>query len=129
LQCNTIIKQKSGYCKSCSVKISTKLKNDNKVKDWLSGSWRGGTDYGLSQIIRKYLLKQANYMCQKCGFNTPHPDDGHTILEINHIDGNGLNHSYNNLEVICPNCHALTSTYRARNVGNGRPMYYIRKNI
>lgn len=94
---------------------------------WLNGAWRGGTDISLSKIIREFLLKKVNYACEKCGFNTVHPDDGRSILEVNHIDGNGLNHSPNNLEVICPNCHALTSSYRGRNVGSGRPVSYLRK--
>jgi predicted RNA-binding Zn-ribbon protein involved in translation (DUF1610 family) len=96
---------------------------------WLSGEWKGGTNAGLSSIIRNYLLIQSNYSCKKCGFNTPHPDDNKTILEINHINGDGTDHSPHNLEVLCPNCHALTSNYRGRNLGNGRPVYYLRKSI
>ena len=125
--CGTIIKQRSIFCKSCSAKFSSRIKSEKKISLWLSGGWRGGTDYGLSQTIRNYLLEQSNYSCSKCGFNKNHPVDGRTILEINHIDGNGLNHSPENLEVLCPNCHALTSSYRARNIGNGRPVYYLRK--
>lgn len=67
--------------------------------------------------------------CQKCGFNTVHSQDNRPILEINHIDGNGINHSPDNLEVLCPNCHALTDTYRGRNIGNGRPVSYTRKTM
>lgn len=127
--CGQVVKQKSIFCKSCSASISGKMKSDKKIKSWLSGEWRGGSDSGLSQTVRNYLLEQSNYSCSKCGFNTPHPDDGKTILEINHINGDGLDHRPENLEVICPNCHALTSSYRGRNVGNGRPTYYLRRTI
>jgi len=127
--CGSIINNRSFFCKSCSAKASGKAKSKRRVMSWLSGDWRGGTDYGLSQTIRDYLLDQSNYSCSKCGFDTPHPDDGKTILEINHIDGNGINHSPNNLEVICPNCHALTSSYRGRNAGKGRPTYYLRRTL
>jgi 5-methylcytosine-specific restriction endonuclease McrA len=128
-----------GRCKECGKSISSSrrycsehkfnYKNNNyqKVKKWYLNEWRGGSDLGLSKIIRDHLLELNNYKCQRCGFNTLHPDDNKTILEINHIDGNGLNHSPDNLEVLCPNCHALTSTYRARNLGNGRPVSYIRR--
>lgn len=34
--------------------------------------------------------------------------------------GNYLNNSEDNLDLICPNCHSLTPTYRALNIGNGR---------
>lgn len=123
--CNIPISSSRSYCKDC---YSNNAAHKMKIPLWLSGEWRGGTDFGLSQIIRNYLLEKFDYSCYKCGFNIRHPDDGRTILEINHIDGNGLNHSPDNLEVLCPNCHALTSTYRGRNQGNGRPVYYIRKN-
>ena len=94
---------------------------------WLSGEWAGGSELSLSNTVREYLLKESNYACSSCGFDTPHPDDGSSILEIDHIDGNGSNHSYSNLRVLCPNCHALTSTYRGRNVGNGRNVSYSRR--
>lgn len=126
--CSGKISSSRKYCESCWPASHIDRKN-KKIDQWLSGKWRGGTDYGLSKTVRDYLLKKSDYSCSKCGFNTCHPDDGRTILEINHIDGNGLNHSPENLEVICPNCHALTSTYRGRNQGSGRPTYYIRKLI
>lgn len=125
--CYSTVPSSRTYCKSCwQNKNRIISQKENKIKDWENGIWRGGTDYGLSKIIRDYLLNKSNFSCDKCRFNTPHPNDGKTILEINHIDGNGLNHSPNNLEVLCPNCHALTSTYRGRNIGNGRPVSYVR---
>lgn len=122
-KCNIPISSSRTYCNDC---YSAKVRHELKIPLWLNGEWRGGTDSGLSKIIRNYLLEKSNYACSKCGFNKNHPDDGKTILEINHIDGDGTNHSPDNLEVICPNCHALTSSYRARNMGNGRPVYYLR---
>ena len=44
---------------------------------------------------------------------------GNIPLEIEHIDGNYLNNSENNLILLCPNCHSLTSTYKGANK-NGR---------
>ena len=123
--CCVAISSSRTYCKNC---YSSNARNTSKIPKWLNGEWRGGTDYGLSQIIRKYLLEQNNYSCSRCGFNKNHPDDGKTILEINHINGDGTDHSSENLEVLCPNCHALTSSYRGRNYGNGRPVYYLRVN-
>jgi len=124
--CNCSISKlsRTGYCVDCY----TDFLRQSKIEAWLSGKWRGGTDLSLSKIIRPYLIKEANYTCTRpgCGFNTPHPVDGESVLEINHIDGNGENHDPSNLEVICPNCHALTPSYRGRNVGNGRNTYYLR---
>ena len=36
-------------------------------------------------------------------------------LELEHIDGNSNNHLFTNLTLLCPNCHALTETYRGKN--------------
>ncbi len=38
-------------------------------------------------------------------------------LEIDHINGRRDDNRLENLRVLCPNCHALTPTYRGRNIG------------
>jgi len=115
----------SAYSKFCSPCHATNRKNI-RIQSWLDGKWSGGSDRDLSDTIRNYLLELHEYKCSECGFNTPHPVDGKTILEVDHIDGNGSNHSPDNLTVLCPNHHALTPTYRARNKGKGRKVYYLR---
>lgn len=35
-------------------------------------------------------------------------------LELHHIDGNHFNNSFDNLMVLCPNCHAKTDTYKGK---------------
>lgn len=114
------------HCVLC-YKITQQEEKQLRIESWLSGEWRGGTDAGLSNTIREYLLLKENYKCVKCGFNERHPDDNSCILEINHINGNGTDHRPGNLEVLCPNHHALTSSYRGRNHGNGRPVSYLRR--
>jgi predicted HNH restriction endonuclease len=36
-------------------------------------------------------------------------------LELEHKNGNNQDNSLNNLCLLCPNCHAQTSTYRGKN--------------
>jgi hypothetical protein len=69
-----------------------------------------------SNKLRIRLINEGvkEYKCEKCLLekwqNEPIP------LELNHKDGNRNNHLLNNLEMLCPNCHAQTSTYRGKNV-------------
>ena len=39
-------------------------------------------------------------------------------LELHHVDGDRFNNELVNLQVLCPNCHALTDNYSGRNKGN-----------
>lgn len=36
-------------------------------------------------------------------------------LELDHVDGDRLNNTRENLRLICPNCHSTTPTFRRRN--------------
>lgn len=109
-------------CQNCTKDFYANV----RIKSWLKGDWTGGSEHSLSAAVRKYVLEQAEYKCRVCGWDEVHPDDGKPILEVNHIDGNGSNHRPENLEVLCPNHHAMTSSYRGRNIGNGRKFYYVR---
>ena len=39
-------------------------------------------------------------------------------LELDHIDGDNGNNAKENLQLICPNCHALTPHYRVKKPGS-----------
>lgn len=38
-------------------------------------------------------------------------------LELEHVNGRNRDNRLENLALLCPNCHAQTSTYRGRNIG------------
>lgn len=38
-------------------------------------------------------------------------------LELDHLNGRREDNRLDNLRLLCPNCHAQTSTYRGRNIG------------
>jgi hypothetical protein len=69
-------------------------------------------------IIRKTLIREIGRHCFECKLEEwrDHP----IPLEVDHIDGNAGNNSFDNLRLLCPNCHGITSTWKGRNKGNGR---------
>lgn len=99
----------------------------NSQTSFLIENWKSGKDVGytgktkqIKKWIRRYLITKAEYKCTKCGWNEIHPQTNNCPLEINHIDGNAENCIENNLEVICPNCHSLTSNFRNLNSNSKR---------
>ena len=68
------------------------------------------------KVMRGYVERHnlLPYQCNICGCDG-NWQDGKISLEIDHIDGDSSNHTLENLRYLCPNCHALTSTYRGRN--------------
>ena len=77
------------------------------ISEWLEGKQSGGNTYMLSQHVRNHLLEQSNYKCSQCGWGETNPHTKRVPLEIDHIDDDPYNHSPNNLQVLCPNCHSL----------------------
>lgn len=112
-------KRKNTFCnQSCHQNYKTKV----YIEKWLAGKISGNHDgeYSISKRVRNYLLEKVNYKCEKCGWGERHPITGNVPLEIDHIDGNWKNSSPENLRVLCPNCHSLTSTYGALNINKGK---------
>jgi hypothetical protein len=72
------------------------------------------------------LIEIGGERCSKCRSHKRHPVTGRVPLEIDHLDGNYADNSPSNVGLLCPNCHALTPTYRALNKGNGRPSKFGR---
>lgn len=63
--------------------------------------------------LKKRLFWEQEGKCNKCGLSEWL---GKPIsLEIEHKDGNHQNNDRDNIELLCPNCHAQTDTYRGKN--------------
>lgn len=71
-----------------------------------------------SHKLKLRLIKEGvkPHQCEMCKLFTwmevPIP------LELHHLDGNRFNNTLVNLKLLCPNCHALTDNYRAKNIRN-----------
>lgn len=90
------------------------------ITKWKAGEIDATSGYGVSHHIRRYLLKKHNNSCELCGWSKINSTTGKFPLEIHHIDGSYKNSKENNLQLLCPNCHSLTSNSGVLNVGNGR---------
>ena len=68
-----------------------------------------------SNKVRNKLLREGykNHQCECCGMTEwlgqPIP------LELHHKDGNRNNNTLENYQLLCPNCHAFTDSYRGKN--------------
>ncbi len=91
------------------------------IEKWKRGEVSGlrGKE-SLSAHIRKYLFEKYDSKCCECGWSKVNPTTNKVPLEVEHIDGDWSNNNEDNLKLLCPNCHSLTSTYRSLNKGKGR---------
>jgi hypothetical protein len=81
----------------------------------------GGTrGYVSPHFLARFLRDYYGERCLRCGWSKRHPNTGNVPVEVEHIDGNWENNRLTNLTLLCPNCHALTPTFRGLNRGRGR---------
>ena len=83
-------------------------------------------NFDYSRFIYGKKIRSANMLdaiialrgrkCECCGLKEwmgkPIP------LEAHHKDGDELNSTLENLQLLCPNCHAMTDTYKGKNIKN-----------
>lgn len=104
LFCGKEIKRKNRkYCSSQCQQSLTYEKYIKKIKDEVIVS---------NNVLRRYLMIIYNSKYQKCEWGIPNPISGTVCLDMHHIDGNAHNNILSNVELLCPNCHSLTNTYK-----------------
>lgn len=68
-----------------------------------------------SYKLKRRLIQEGlkDNICERCRLSewqgAPIP------LELHHINGNNRDNRLENLALLCPNCHALTKSYRGKN--------------
>ena len=79
-------------------------------------------NYSSSALRERLIvsgLKQP--VCEVCGYAEN--------LELHHINGDHFDNRLENLQILCPNCHAKTDNYRGRNTSkNSTPQSLAKKN-
>ncbi len=73
------------------------------------------SNYGSSKLKSK-LLKSGmkEYKCECCQRTEWNGDP--IPLELHHINGDNTDNRLENLQILCPNCHAQTDHYRGKNI-------------
>ncbi|MBP7760613.1 HNH endonuclease [Candidatus Saccharibacteria bacterium] len=109
--------------KYCSNKCQRDFQYAKYITGWKSGTIngeRGLNTKNISQNIKRYLIERDGARCSQCGWGHENVFSGKVPIEVDHIDGDAMNNAEQNLRLLCPNCHSLTSNYRNLNKGNGR---------
>ena len=87
-------------------------------KRQLSEILTNGVQYQSYKLAQRLVSEHVKeYRCEVCGndvwLDNPIP------LELHHINGDHCDNRLENLQLLCPNCHALTNNYRGKNKGMG----------
>jgi len=106
IHCNLLLNGRLGkYCSTkCQVDYRYKLKLDSGIHS--------------NGVVKRWLTETYGYKCMCCGITEW--NNKKIVLELEHKDGNSENNDLVNLELLCPNCHSQTPTYKAKNKGKGR---------
>ena len=105
----------------CNSNCKSEYYYEQYIKRWKQGLEDGMSGkYGISSRIKRYLFNKYNNRCCKCGWSQVNPFTKKIPLEVHHKDGDYTNNDEKNLELLCPNCHSLTDTYKKGNSNHGR---------
>lgn len=92
------------------------------IKNNLEKILKGEIIIQYNSTFRKHIINNNifEYKCNKCGIKewlgSP------ITLEIEHVNGNNWINKRENLELLCPNCHSQTSTYRSKKLLKQKPI-------
>lgn len=105
--------------KFCDNTCAAKYREKQYIERWKRGEEKGlSGKYGIITAVRNYIFEKNNNECECCHRNYINPYTGLSILQIHHIDGDCTNNKEENLQLLCPNCHAMTENYGSLNRGN-----------
>lgn len=112
LYCGKEVK-KGNYCSStCYAKHQEK----QYIERWKNGEENGLIGkYEIKTAVRNYIFEKNDNKCECCGKSYINPYTNLSVLQIHHKDGDCTNNKEENLQLLCPTCHAMTENYGRRN--------------
>lgn len=83
---------------------------------WFSGEISGTTADGRPDWhIKQVLVHLRGQRCEECGWDKINPLSGRVPLHVDHITGDRSRNRPDEVRLLCPNCHSLTSNYQHLN--------------
>lgn len=128
IQYSSEVKSMSGLLRKLGLKVAggNYVHMKKRLKElglscehWTGQLWSKGErlknweDYTSIVNAKKHLINLKDNKCESC--NKKEWLKENIPLEIHHIDGDRTNNNYENLQLLCCNCHALTKNWRGRN--------------
>lgn len=115
--------------KFCSLECSAKYKREQAWLPKREAIERGETNLSdniecNNSYFKRYLIEQYSAKCMRCGWSETNTFTNRIPIEIEHKDGDCTNNNLSNLELLCPNCHSLTATYKGANKRDGGSKRY-----
>jgi len=77
------------------------------IENWLKKGVIVKSGHLKKRLLREKMIDKA---CSICG-NEGIWNGKSLTLQLDHIDGDGLNNMLENLRLVCPNCHSQTKTF------------------
>lgn len=116
-------------CRNCGKMTRNSLWCSPKCK--VEGGWKekkrkiresGVIQFGVEEhnrrIAKRFLIEIKGHQCEVCKLTEwmgqPIP------LVLDHVDGNAMNYSVDNVRLVCGNCNMQSETFAGKNRGNGK---------
>jgi Zn finger protein HypA/HybF involved in hydrogenase expression len=87
---------------------------ENKITSSFTINSTASNAYIKKTMLERYSVKN---ICSDCGLSEWRGCV--LVLELHHINGDNKDNRIENLCLLCPNCHSLTTNYRGKNINTG----------